>query len=103
MILRKSIFSVSYELHSCLNSIMCRLQVLDIAGPALQPKECVNLALRKPTLRRKSTQTWRFDHDGRLYCAHKNMCVQARDGFFGLRIGEYFAISLDRVSVVRRS
>lgn len=62
-------------------------QVLDIAGPALQPKEFVNLALRRPSQRRISTQTWRFTEEGRLCCAHNNMCVQARDGFFGLKKG----------------
>ncbi|XP_065212498.1 intermembrane lipid transfer protein Vps13D isoform X2 [Planococcus citri] len=65
------------------------VMVLDIAGPALQPKEFVGLALRKPSQRRLSTQTWRFTEDGRLCCAHNNMCVQAKDGFFGLRKGNY--------------
>ena len=63
------------------------VQVLDIAGPGLQPKEFVSLALRRPSQRRVSTQTWRFTEEGRLCCAHNNMCVQARDGFFGLKRG----------------
>lgn len=58
--------------------------VLDIAGPAPQPFTYCPLALRKPDSRRKSTQTWRFTDDGRLCCAHKNMCVQSKDGFMGL-------------------
>lgn len=35
------------------------------------------------------TQTWRFTEEGRLCCAHNNMCVQAKDGFFGLRPGQF--------------
>ncbi|RLU23666.1 hypothetical protein DMN91_003872 [Ooceraea biroi] len=58
--------------------------VLDIAGTAPQPFTYCPLALRKPDSRRKSTQTWRFTDDGRLCCAHKNMCVQSKDGFIGL-------------------
>ncbi|GLH07616.1 Vacuolar protein sorting-associated protein 13D [Gryllus bimaculatus] len=61
--------------------------VLDIAGPAPQPSHYVNLELRRPDRRRTSTQTWRFTDDGRLCCAHNNMCVQAKDGFFGLHQG----------------
>ncbi|XP_047110726.1 vacuolar protein sorting-associated protein 13D [Schistocerca piceifrons] len=61
--------------------------VLDIAGPAPQPLQYVPLVLRRPDARRQSTQTWRFTAEGRLCCAHYNMCVQAKDGFFGLRQG----------------
>lgn len=61
--------------------------VLDIAGPAPQPSQYVGLTLRRVDNRRKSTQTWRFTEDGRLCCAHNNMCVQAKDGFFGLHKG----------------
>lgn len=64
-------------------------QVLDIAGPAPQPTQYVSLVLRRPDKRRKSTQTWHFTEDGRLCCAHNNMYVQAKDGFFGLRKGKY--------------
>ncbi|KAG8283042.1 hypothetical protein J6590_023572 [Homalodisca vitripennis] len=64
-----------------------KILVLDISGPAPQPSHCVNLLLRRPDKRRKSTQTWRFTDDGRLCCVHNNMCVQAKDGFFGLRQG----------------
>ncbi|KAK0083635.1 hypothetical protein PV325_008476 [Microctonus aethiopoides] len=61
--------------------------VLDIAGPAPQPFNYCALALRRPDSRRRSTQTWRFTDDGRLCCAHKNMCVQSKDGFMGLYEG----------------
>ncbi|XP_044592109.1 vacuolar protein sorting-associated protein 13D isoform X2 [Cotesia glomerata] len=61
--------------------------VLDIAGPAPQPFNYCALALRRPDPRRRSTQTWRFTDDGRLCCAHKNMCVQSKDGFMGLYEG----------------
>lgn len=64
-----------------------KILVLDITGPAPQPAHYVGLCLRRPDPRRSSTQTWRFTEDGRLCCAHKNMCVQAKDGFFGLRAG----------------
>nr|CAD7436022.1 unnamed protein product [Timema monikensis] len=63
--------------------------VLDIAGPAPQPLQYVHLVLRRKDQRRTSTQTWRFTEEGRLCCMHNNMCVQARDGFFGLRQGEH--------------
>ncbi|XP_039294739.1 vacuolar protein sorting-associated protein 13D isoform X2 [Nilaparvata lugens] len=65
-----------------------RIMVLDISGPAPQPTQYVALVLRRPDKRRVSTQTWRFTDDGRLCCAHNNMCVQAKDGFFGLRNDE---------------
>ncbi|XP_046815359.1 vacuolar protein sorting-associated protein 13D isoform X1 [Vespa crabro] len=61
--------------------------VLDIAGTAPQPFTYCALALRKPDPRRRSTQTWRFTDDGRLCCAHRNMCVQSKDGFMGLHEG----------------
>ncbi|XP_057336557.1 intermembrane lipid transfer protein Vps13D isoform X1 [Microplitis mediator] len=61
--------------------------VLDIAGPAPQPFNYCALALRRPDPRRRSTQTWKFTDDGRLCCAHKNMCVQSKDGFMGLYEG----------------
>lgn len=61
--------------------------MLDIAGTAPQPFTYCALALRKPDPRRRSTQTWRFTDDGRLCCAHKNMCVQSKDGFMGLYEG----------------
>ncbi|KAK6626649.1 hypothetical protein RUM44_009125 [Polyplax serrata] len=64
-----------------------KILVLDIAGTAPQPMQCVALVLRRLDKRRASTQKWRFTQDGRLCCAHRNMCVQAKDGFFGLRQG----------------
>ncbi|XP_063232383.1 intermembrane lipid transfer protein Vps13D [Bacillus rossius redtenbacheri] len=63
------------------------VMVLDIAGPAPQPMQYLNLVLRRKDQRRASTQTWHFSPDGRLRCLHNNMCVQAKDGFFGLREG----------------
>ncbi|XP_046414322.1 vacuolar protein sorting-associated protein 13D isoform X1 [Neodiprion fabricii] len=61
--------------------------VLDIAGTAPQPFSYCALALRRPDPRRRSTQTWQFTDDGRLCCAHQNMCVQSKDGFMGLHEG----------------
>lgn len=63
--------------------------VLDIDGLAPHPSSYAKLILRRPDPRRRSTQTWRFTDDGRLCCAHYNMCVQAQDGFFGLRPGKW--------------
>ncbi|XP_058797313.1 intermembrane lipid transfer protein Vps13D isoform X2 [Phymastichus coffea] len=62
-----------------------KVLVLDIAGTAPQPFTYCPLALRRPDPRRRSTQTWRFTDDGRLCCAHANMCVQSKDGFMGLQ------------------
>lgn len=67
--------------------------VLDIEGPAPQPNTYTRLALRRPDPRRKSTQTWRFTEEGRLCCVHHNMCVQAQDGFFGLRQGMHYILT----------
>lgn len=65
-----------------------RVLVLDIEGPAPQPaKGDSRLALRRPDPRRRTTQTWRFTVDGRLCCAHENMCVQPREALWGLRSG----------------
>lgn len=65
-----------------------RVLVLDIEGTALQPSRSDSkLALRRPDARRRSTQMWKFTQDGRLCCAHDNMCVQSQDGLFGLRAG----------------
>ncbi|KAL1131086.1 hypothetical protein AAG570_012323 [Ranatra chinensis] len=66
-----------------------KIMVLDICGPAPQPSQYVGLMIRRPDKRRTSTQSWRFTPDGRLCCAHNNMCVQAKDGFFGLRRGQF--------------
>nr|XP_015839049.1 PREDICTED: vacuolar protein sorting-associated protein 13D isoform X1 [Tribolium castaneum] len=61
--------------------------VLDIENTAPQPNTYSRLVLRRIDPRRRSTQTWRFTEEGRLCCAHSSMCVQAQDGFFGLRQG----------------
>ncbi|KAB0794994.1 hypothetical protein PPYR_11833 [Photinus pyralis] len=68
--------------------------VLDIEGPAPQPTNYTRLMLRRVDPRRRSTQTWRFTEEGRLCCAHYNMCVQAQDGFFGLRPGSSAVLGL---------
>lgn len=60
--------------------------VLDLEK-APQPTQYINLVVRPANKQRRSTQTWRFTEEGRLMCEHSNMCVQARDGFFGLRPG----------------
>ncbi|XP_071050524.1 intermembrane lipid transfer protein Vps13D isoform X2 [Onthophagus taurus] len=70
------------------------IYVLDIEGPAPQPSCYTRLCLRRTDPRRKSTQTWRFTEEGRLCCAHNNMCVQAQDGFFGLRQGNSAVLGL---------
>lgn len=62
--------------------------VLDIEGLAPHPSSYAKLVLRRPDPRRRTTQTWHFTDEGRLCCNHYNMCVQAQDGFFGLRPGE---------------
>jgi vacuolar protein sorting-associated protein 13D len=62
--------------------------VLDIENTAPQPNTYSRLVLRRVDPRRRSTQTWRFTEEGRLCCVHCNMCVQAQDGFFGLRQGK---------------
>ncbi|XP_037935876.1 vacuolar protein sorting-associated protein 13D [Teleopsis dalmanni] len=58
--------------------------VLDIER-APNPTEYSNLVIRSPNKQRVTTQTWRFEN-GRLMC-HANMCVQARNGFYGLYPG----------------
>lgn len=60
--------------------------VLDLEK-APQPKNFVPLVVRPANKQRRSTQTWNFTEEGRLMCEHSNMCVQARDGFFGLQPG----------------
>jgi hypothetical protein len=56
--------------------------VLDIAGPAPLPTQCVQLMLRKPDKRRISTQHWELTNDGRMKCrVYENLYVQAKDGF----------------------
>ena len=85
----KTIFFISRDPRSRSSHQNDKIYVLDIAGTAPQPTQCVALVLKRPDKRRKSTQTWRFTEDGRLCCAHNNMCVQAKDGFFGLRQGKF--------------
>uniref|UniRef100_W8AYT3 Vacuolar protein sorting-associated protein 13D n=1 Tax=Ceratitis capitata TaxID=7213 RepID=W8AYT3_CERCA len=58
--------------------------VLDVEK-ALDPNNYTNLVIRPPNKQRVTTQRWRFEN-GRLMC-HTNMCVQVRDGVFGLRPG----------------
>lgn len=60
--------------------------VLDLEK-APQPMNYIPLVVRPANKQRRSTQTWNFTEEGRLMCEHSNMCVQARDGFFGLRPG----------------
>ncbi|XP_067643224.1 intermembrane lipid transfer protein Vps13D isoform X2 [Eurosta solidaginis] len=61
----------------------CRM-VLDVET-ALNPNDYTNLVVRPPNKQRVTTQRWRFEN-GRLMC-HTNMCVQVRNGVFGLRPG----------------
>lgn len=60
--------------------------VLDLEKPP-QPLHQINLVVRPANKQRRSTQTWYFTEEGRLMCEHANMCVQPRNGFFGLRNG----------------
>lgn len=60
--------------------------VLDLEKPP-QPNNSNKLVVRPANKQRKITQTWNFTEDGRLMCAHSNMCVQARGGFYGLQVG----------------
>ncbi|XP_066151224.1 intermembrane lipid transfer protein Vps13D isoform X2 [Euwallacea fornicatus] len=52
------------------------------------------LTLRRMDPRRLSTQRWKATQDGRLCCDHYNMCVQAEDGFYGLREGAAAVLGL---------
>ncbi|XP_050302982.1 intermembrane lipid transfer protein Vps13D isoform X2 [Anthonomus grandis grandis] len=70
------------------------LLVLDIADTAPQPNYYSRLTLRRIDPRRRSTQRWRFTENGRLCCDHHNMCVQAEDGFYGLREGSLAVLGL---------
>ncbi len=67
----------------------------------LQPGRETLLILRKLDERRRSTQTWRFTEDGRLCCGATTLCVQAKDGIFGLRDGEWIYIVLSDWQVQR--
>lgn len=60
--------------------------VLDLEKPP-QPLQYIQLVVRPANHQRRSTQTWYFTEEGRLMCEHTNMCVQPRNGFFGLRNG----------------
>lgn len=57
--------------------------VLDLEKPP-QPMNYTSLVVRTANKQRRSTQTWHFTDEGRLMCEHSNMCVQTRNGFFGL-------------------
>lgn len=82
--------------------IVFLLKVLDIEGPAPRPARYERLALRRPDPRRRSTQTWKFAPDGRLVCAHNGVCVQAKDGLFGLRPGEKKLNFLDKDYLINK-
>ena len=60
--------------------------VLDLEKPP-QPLQHIQLVVRPANHQRRSTQTWYFTEEGRLMCEHTSMCVQPRNGFFGLRNG----------------
>ncbi|CAG2102262.1 unnamed protein product [Medioppia subpectinata] len=70
--------------------------VLDIANMCAIPGEFTPLMLRQIDPKRALTQTWTFTPDGRLCCQYPNLCVQARDGIKGLRIGEKVVLGLNR-------
>jgi hypothetical protein len=52
--------------------------VLDIEEVAPRPGYFIPLTLRRPDLRRKSTQLWTFDTNGHLCCNVRNMCLQVQ-------------------------
>ena len=70
------------------NQINKNSLVLDIAGPAVQPKSYVPLMLRKVDERRQLTQKWKFTDEGKLVCSHRGLYAQCKDGFMGLKRGE---------------
>ncbi|XP_055378948.1 intermembrane lipid transfer protein Vps13D [Condylostylus longicornis] len=57
--------------------------VLDLEK-APNPNDYTPLVVRTVNKQRESTQTWKFTNN-RLMCRHANMCVQVRNGMFGLR------------------
>lgn len=67
--------------------------VLDLEKPP-QPLQQIQLVVRPANHQRRSTQTWYFTEDGRLMCEHTSMCVQPRNGFFGLRNGTEAVLGL---------
>lgn len=67
--------------------------VLDLEKPP-QPLQQIQLVVRPANHQRRSTQTWRFTEEGRLMCEHTSMCVQPRNGFFGLRNGTEAVLGL---------
>lgn len=67
--------------------------VLDLDKPP-QPLQPNQLVVRPANYQRRSTQTWYFTEEGRLMCEHKNLCVQPRNGFFGLRNGTDAVLAL---------
>jgi vacuolar protein sorting-associated protein 13D len=67
--------------------------VLDLEKPP-QPLQSNQLIVRPANCQRRSTQTWYFTEDGRLMCEHTSMCVQPRNGFFGLKKGTDAVLAL---------
>lgn len=67
--------------------------VLDLEKPP-QPLQQIQLVVRPANHQRRSTQTWYFTEEGRLMCEHTSMCVQPRNGFFGLRNGTEAVLGL---------
>ncbi|KAL7019068.1 hypothetical protein ACKWTF_011000 [Chironomus riparius] len=67
--------------------------VLDLEKPP-QPLQPNQLVVRPANYQRRSTQTWYFTEEGRLMCEHTNLCVQPRNGFFGLRNGTDAVLAL---------
>jgi hypothetical protein len=55
---------------------MANCYVLDIEEVAPRPGHLIALSVRRPDMRRKSTQRWTFDSNGYLCCNVKNMCLQ---------------------------
>lgn len=67
--------------------------VLDLEK-APQPLQQNQLVIRPANYQRRSTQTWHFTEEGRLMCDHTNLCVQPRNGFFGLKSGTDAVLAL---------
>ncbi|CAH3878880.1 unnamed protein product [Pieris brassicae] len=70
------------------------VMVLDIEGAAPRPGLNSALVLRRADGRRASTQAWRLLPDGRMACAHRNLCMQPVGGLMALAPGSRVVLGL---------
>ncbi|CAK1552704.1 unnamed protein product [Leptosia nina] len=75
-------------------TISPHVMVLDIEGAAPRPGVSSPLVLRRADARRASTQAWRLLPDGRMACAHSNLCVQPAGGLMTLTPGNRVVLGL---------